>query len=79
MSPSTDCFSCGQRAKYSILLSKTRNVDQRPPVFRFYIPNQTARDAGAYEEVWFCPDCMRALEDGFRATLLYLQSESGML
>jgi hypothetical protein len=29
------------------------------------------------QTVWFCHFCMRAIEDNFRATVLYLQAENG--
>lgn len=79
MDPSNECHGCGLPAEYSVLLSKTRNTGQSPPEFRLYIPNQIVRSNEAHEEVWFCHGCMRSLEDNFRATLLYLQSENDRL
>lgn len=78
------CKSCKKPAKYSILLSacfSDPNEEKNP---RFYIPNQNVREehtkkGGLINEVWFCHDCMRILEDNFRATLLYLQVENELL
>lgn len=75
----TECTGCGKPGKYSVLLSKTRNDRPGPPEYRIYIPNQLVREHAKDEEFWFCHDCMRALEDNFRATLLYLQSENERL
>lgn len=74
------CKACHEPGKYSILLTAgfdDPNSEKHP---RFYLPNQTVREenekkGGFIHEVWFCHNCMRALEDNFRATLLYLQAE----
>ena len=65
------CKCCGKEAEYNILLF---GDDER-----WYIPNQSRNDVPELlEEVWFCKACMRSIEDNFRATILYLQSESGL-
>jgi len=63
-----NCNGCFQEGIFSILLAG--NDDYR------YIPNQSVREHGDIEEVWFCDTCMRRLEDSFRATLIYLRSEN---
>lgn len=74
------CVACGATARFSILLaSQSGDRSGAIPATRYYLPNQMVREAGAHNEVWFCLDCMRALEDSFRATILYLQSENGLL
>lgn len=72
-----NCYACGGRAKYSILLAQTDG--------RLYIPNQLVRDTVIEQtglldhgEVAFCAGCMRKIEDGLRATVSYLQSENGV-
>lgn len=72
------CEGCGAPSEYSIVLAKgLQSLDG--PAVRFYLPNQHAREKNAppLATVWFCATCMRGLEDSFRATLLYLQIESG--
>ena len=72
------CDGCGKPAKYSIMLASGPRGDDQP-IERLYIPNQSVREIGEQFERWFCHGCMRALEDNFRATLLYLQTENGLL
>lgn len=51
---------------------------------RYYIPNRSNRETIGSgmensEEVPFCTDCMRKVEDGLRATILGLQMENQLL
>lgn len=73
------CTGCGAEGRYSILLSVTPNEDGSTPTHRFYLPNQNVRSSGNHQEVWFCPECMRFVEDSFRASVLYLQAENDQL
>lgn len=77
------CICCNQEGKYSILLAigPQANADDKSP--RYYLPNQSARSkkvarlvGSPIEEVWFCPVCMRKVEDNLRATIQYLKSEN---
>lgn len=70
------CEGCREPGKYSILLASGPARDEAAPE-RVYLPNYHTRAHGDAREHWFCATCMRALEDSFRATLLYLQAESG--
>jgi hypothetical protein len=72
------CEACSKTAKYSILLATGPNEDG-VVVDRVYLPNQSARGVGENAEHWFCPECMRTLEDNFRSTLLYLQVENRLI
>lgn len=67
------CYACGQGGNYSVVLSRTGD--------RLYLPNQIVRadDFPPVEEVVFCASCMRTIEDSLRATVLYLQSEHGLV
>ena len=57
------CF-CGKDAKYNVLLFVSENEDGSP---RWYIPNQSRRMVPELlKEIWFCSECMRVVEDGFR-------------
>ena len=63
------CYACDAPGRYSVLLSVTDG--------RLYLPNQFARsDPDAFEEVWFCKCCIRAIEDNLRATIMYLRAEA---
>jgi len=69
------CYTCGKNSNFSILLARTNG--------RIYLPNQAVRreaqDYGdGYGEISFCKDCMRAIEDSLRATILYLQTENNI-
>jgi hypothetical protein len=77
------CTGCGKSAEYSILLSEGSHGNANKEI-RYYIPNQAVREESKkhkqlISEVWFCRKCMRVIEDNFRATVLYLQVESGIL
>lgn len=65
------CYACGAAGNYSVLLAQTHG--------RLHLPNQIVRGSvpphPGYGEVTFCADCMRAVEDALRATVLYLQTE----
>ncbi|MHC4135081.1 MAG: hypothetical protein ACYS0K_08860 [Planctomycetota bacterium] len=67
------CVACGAEPRYSIALAA---ADDEFLGRRYYLPNENVRRASAEEEVLFCHECIRALEDAFRATLLYRQVES---
>lgn len=79
MSDDQSCVACSKPGQYSILVSSTPNEDGAVPGVRHYLPNQTAREHDKFAELWFCADCMRQVEDNFRATILYLQSENGLV
>jgi hypothetical protein len=73
------CLCCGSDGEYSIILGVAPEGDGR---HRYYIPNQSVRakigkPKDVSQEIWFCPTCMRAVEDSMRATILYLQVENG--
>jgi hypothetical protein len=74
-----DCVGCGNKGVYSILLAGGPSGDEKQIVDRVYIPNQHVRETSDHSEQWFCATCMRTLEDNFRATLLYLQAENGIV
>ena len=76
------CICCGKSSKYSIRLALGPQSDRLVAVPRFYLPNQHARNPDfppVIEDVHFCADCMRPVEDALRATILYLQAENGQL
>jgi len=56
------CFACGASAQFSIMLVVSG---------RLYLPNQHVRDVAppTMTEVWFCADCIRAIEDNLNATI----------
>lgn len=62
------CYCCAATGVFSILVA---NSD------RLYLPNQSIRALGDHHEIWFCRTCMRAVEDAFRASILYLKHENG--
>jgi hypothetical protein len=77
------CVCCGKLSTYTIVLALG---PQAAPAKhrRYYIPNDSVRkEIGTQfdvtEEVHFCPTCIRAVEDSMRATILYLQAESGLV
>ncbi len=83
--PEHSCITCGEPSSYSILLAVG---EDREGGTRFYLPNLGFREneknnpvlhrdlAKSQEEKWFCRKCMRTIEDNFRATIQYLQTES---
>lgn len=79
---SNKCICCGKPSKYSIQLAEGSQGDSRIALPRYYLPNEDARNPlhpATLKEVHFCPACMRPVEGAVRATILYLQAESGRL
>jgi len=79
----TACVGCGKPEQYNILLA-TGFDPQQPDMQRFYIPNEFVReeqgkDHDPTEQVSFCRECMRAVEDALRASILYLRAENGLV
>jgi hypothetical protein len=77
------CYCCQEEAKCSILVSdgSTHQKDKPFEPSRVYLPNQLVReraitDKGLINELWFCHECMRKIEDNLRATILYLKTEN---
>jgi hypothetical protein len=72
------CEACGLPARYNILLAKSIHNQDGPmaEMPRYYLPNESARSHGEMEEVHFCADCMRKLEDALRATILGIQADN---
>lgn len=77
-----DCYSCGKKAKlfYYIEVAISETDDGRK---RLFLPNQIVRDKkdgwnpkDYISEIGFCRECMRKIEDNFRATIDYLKKES---
>jgi hypothetical protein len=76
------CVCCGKESKYSVELALGPHAERLIALPRYYLPNQHARDPkfpAKIEQVAFCADCMRAVEDSIRATILYLQAENDQL
>lgn len=76
------CICCGKPSKYSIQLAVGAQANRLLAVPRYYIPNQYARDPAfppVVENIHFCTECMRSVEDALRATILYLQAEHDQL
>jgi hypothetical protein len=76
------CICCGKPSKYSINLAVGSQADRLVALPRYYLPNQHARNPEfpqVIEDVHFCEDCMRPVEDAVRATILYLQAENDQL
>jgi hypothetical protein len=76
------CICCGKPSKYSIRLAVGIQANRLVALPRYYIPNQHARDPEAppvIEDIYFCSECMRQVEDNLRATILYLQAENDQL
>lgn len=80
-----ECTCCKNEAFESIMVMEGVN---NPPntSTRYYLPNKGNRDqVGKFlspdelVEMHLCKDCMRAVEDNFRATVQYLMSEGGKL
>ena len=70
------CVCCNDNAEFSLLLVEGTHGDTSKKTPRYYLPNQNVREKNNQSEVWFCRNCVRKLEDNFRATLQYLQSEN---
>lgn len=81
------CVCCGEPGKFSIILAVGPNGSHAVNIDRYYIPNQIVRSAqededgppDVTEEVPFCAEHMRAVEDNLRATILYFQAENNRL
>lgn len=71
------CVGCGTAGRYTIQLAV--GPEREGDDARYYIPNEFTRESpmGELNEVPFCADCMRTVEDNFRATIRYLQHENG--
>lgn len=70
------CHCCDEEADYSIKVAIGPNGSDGSE--RIYLPNQSVRESrDELEEMWFCHDCMRFIEDNFRATISYLKEENG--
>jgi hypothetical protein len=88
LSPGQECTGCGKPASVTILVAVSPSEDRVTEV-RYYIPNQTYRNETDPQfielnnmnlrELPFCASCIRTVEDNFRATILYLQDENGLL
>jgi hypothetical protein len=73
------CICCSKPSKFSIVLAEGSQAKRLLAMPRYYLPNQHARDSkfpDVKKEIHFCADCMRAVEDSVRATILYLQAEN---
>jgi hypothetical protein len=78
------CVCCGKDGVFSIQLAYGPEGSADLDLARFYLPNQGFRDPDGpppeaqkqIKETWFCAECMRAVEDAVRATILYRQAES---
>jgi len=70
------CIGCGKPGRYTIQLAI--GPEASGDEARYYIPNDFTRQnpMDGLSEVPFCTDCMRKVEDNFRATIRYLQHES---
>ncbi len=76
------CICCGKPSKYSIHLAVGIQANRLLALPRYYLPNQHARDPQfppVIDEIHFCAECMRSVEDALRATILYLQAENDQL
>ncbi len=65
--------ACGKPPYYTVLL--VRSEDEHTTT-RYYLPNQHARSESVEEEVPFCRECLRRIEDAMRATIIYIQIEA---
>ena len=70
------CVGCGEKGRYTIELAV--GPDGKNDDARYYIPNDFVRESSMdnVHLVPFCRDCMRQIEDNFRATIRYLQHEN---
>jgi hypothetical protein len=76
------CVCCGKPSKYSIQLAEGPQANRLLALPRYYLPNQHARNPEfppVINQISFCADCMRSVEDALRATILYLQAENDQL
>jgi hypothetical protein len=76
------CVCCGKPSTYSVLLAVNSPDERLVAIPRYYLPNQHARNPDfprVVEETYFCAECMRAVEDAVRATILYRQAENNQL
>lgn len=76
------CVCCGKPSTYSILMAVGTQAERLVAQPRYYLPNQHARNPEfpqVVEEIFFCAECMRAVEDAVRSTILYRQAESNQL
>lgn len=76
------CICCGKESKYSIQLAIGIQAERLVALPRYYLPNQHARTPefpATIEEIHFCTECMRSVEDSLRATILYRQAENDQL
>lgn len=68
------CTCCGAPSLHTIQIARGPDHDGKSR--RLYLPNLFARENGAdIEEMPFCPECLRTIEDNFRATVQYLKTE----
>lgn len=81
--PPQRCVCCGKEATLSVQLSEGLN---RPPmmVTRYYLATDKLRAQSqsmpdAVTEVAFCQPCLDRVEDSVRATILYLQTQNGVV
>lgn len=81
--PPQRCVCCGKEATLSVQLSEGLNM---PPVMvtRYYLSTDRLREQSqsmpdAVTEVPFCQPCLERLEDSVRATILYLQTQNGVV
>ena len=76
------CICCSKPSRFSIQLCQGSQGNLNDTMPRYYIPNQKHRNESKkhseikIEEVYFCHDCMRKIEDNLRATILYLKNEN---
>ena len=76
------CVCCGKPSEYSIHLAVGPHAERLIALPRYYLPNQHARNPEfpqVVEEIDFCKECMRAVEDAVRARILYRQAENDQL
>jgi hypothetical protein len=85
--PSAGIPPCGGRnriGEFVRAINPLISIPFRAKIDRFYIPNEGVRkhmgtSMDVSKTMPFCVECMRAVEDNFRATILYLQAENGLL
>jgi hypothetical protein len=72
--PSYHCICCGEISKFGVVLAETAGT--------FYLPNQHARTAGLafnnLKEVWFCKDCVGAIERRLNAFVKNSRKNTGL-
>ena len=76
------CVGCGEAHDFSVVLAVGPQATSQNATDRYYIPNEAVRDAmgtpmDPTEIIPFCATCMRRVEDAIRATVLYIQAETG--